>query len=80
MSTQEKSMRCFQDAYTTVLKKTLLARAPECMFTQEDVKSIQEQTGLSDAQIQRYADHFRYRVSKDERVACLSEEKSADQV
>jgi hypothetical protein len=70
----------FQDAYTTVLKKTLLARAPECMLTQEDVKSIQGQTGLSEAQIECWAKHFRYRVPFDERVACLSQEKSADQV
>ena len=70
----------FQDAYTTILKKTLLARAPECMLTQEDVKSIQGQTGLSEAQIKIWAENSRYRVPINDRVAWLSQEKSADQV
>jgi hypothetical protein len=70
----------FQDAHTAIVKKSLLAGAPDCMLTREDVESIQGQTGLSEAQIECWAKHFRYRVPFDERVACLSQEKSADQV
>ncbi len=70
----------FGDEKAATLKKTLLARAPECMLTPEDVRSIQEQTGLSVAQIQKWAEHFRYRVPVDKRVADLTQEKSADQV
>lgn len=70
----------FQDTHITILKKTLLAREPECMLTAEDVESIQEKTGLSVAQIRVWADNFRFRVPVNERVACLSQDKAADQV
>ena len=49
------------DAQALPLKRVMLARQPSFLFTQEDVDALAQETGLSKAQIQKWAGHFRER-------------------
>ena len=70
----------FDESHVACLKRTMLPRAPECLFTKEDVLAITQETGLSPAQISCWADHFRFRVPTKDRAASLSSEVSNEQV
>jgi hypothetical protein len=65
----------FADVYIVVIKQTMLPRAPDCLFTVEDVFFIVSQTGLDEAQIQQWAKHFRSRVLLDDREKVLRESR-----
>jgi len=57
----------FQDEHVAALKRVMLKRVPECLFTPEDVEQIEGETGLNHAQILEWAHHFRFRVAEDDR-------------
>jgi len=65
----------FADVYIVVIKQTMLPRAPDCLFTEEDVFFIVSQTGLDEAQIQQWAWNFRFRFPPEERAKILSESR-----
>ena len=56
----------FQNEHIAVLKRAMLPRLPECYFTPEDVVKVQAETGLSQAQIEKWADNFRFRLPRPE--------------
>eukprot|EP00291_Cryptomonas_curvata_P009507 CAMPEP_0172201560 /NCGR_PEP_ID=MMETSP1050-20130122/30080_1 /TAXON_ID=233186 /ORGANISM="Cryptomonas curvata, Strain CCAP979/52" /LENGTH=233 /DNA_ID=CAMNT_0012879245 /DNA_START=34 /DNA_END=732 /DNA_ORIENTATION=- len=57
----------FPESSVMCLKRVMLIRAPEFMFTPIDVEVIMLETGLNKAQVQVWADHFRmrYETEKD---------------
>lgn len=56
----------FQDEHVAVLKRVMLPRLPGCYFAPEDVSAVQAETGLNQAQIEKWADHLRFRMPKTE--------------
>jgi len=63
----------FAPETTRVLKERMALRAPEFKFTEHDVSEITQLTGMSEAQIQKWAEIFRYRyVTVEERLVHLS--------
>ena len=52
----------FNESYVEKIKKVLLKRAPECIFTNMDVLELMGGTGLNEPQILAWADHFRFRT------------------
>jgi len=52
----------FEDQHITCLKKAMLLRFPECYFVPEDYPGIIKETGLNQAQIEKWAEHLRYRM------------------
>jgi len=56
----------FQDEHITVLKRTILPRLPGCCFTAEDCLALEQGTGLNKAQIEKWAEHLRFRLPRDE--------------
>ena len=66
----------FPEESIVCLKRTMLARAGhEFKFTPADVEEILKETGLNQAQVQVWTDHFRMRYATEkERVDFLSAE------
>ncbi len=56
----------FPDESVTCLKRVMLSRSQNFMFTPEDVETIIQETGLNEAQVYVWADNFRIRHSTDE--------------
>ena len=50
----------FPEESVTCLKRTMLDRQPNFMFTASDVESVMKETGLSKAQVQAWTEKFRY--------------------
>lgn len=61
----------FADAHVALLKRTMLARAPAYLFTDEDIQLITGDTGLDAAQIQQWGRNFRLRYQPEERDEAL---------
>ena len=61
----------FLEPHAYCLKKTMLKRVPECVFTSDDVEAITRETNLSPAQIKSWEDHLRFRIPAMERAAYL---------
>jgi hypothetical protein len=55
----------FHESSVACLKHAMLARAPAFMFSPEDVQQIVQNTGLNQAQIQVWAEHFRMRYATE---------------
>jgi hypothetical protein len=51
----------FTNAVNVCLKKTMLARVPDCHFTSEDIAFITKETGLEPTAIQNWAKCLRWR-------------------
>ena len=58
--TKTAAMPRFPDSSVACLKRTMLARQPHFMFTTSDVQNVMKETGLDKAQVQAWADKFRY--------------------
>jgi len=56
----------FQNEHVAVLKRVMLPRLPGCYFAPEDVSAVQAETGLNQAQIEKWADNMRFRLFKHE--------------
>jgi hypothetical protein len=56
----------FENEHVAVLKRVMLPRLPGCYFAPEDVSAVQAETGLNQAQIEKWADNLRFRLSKHE--------------
>ena len=52
----------FEDAHISTLKTAMLQRIPDCYFVPEDYPGIIRATGLNQAQIEKWAEHLRYRI------------------
>lgn len=55
-----------ENEYTPVLKLVMSRQLPSCHFTPEDVSEIEQETGLNKAQIEKWADILRFRMSMSE--------------
>ena len=56
----------FLPIHVACLKRTMLARAAHgFMFAPQDVQTVVQETGLNQAQVQVWADHFRMRYAAD---------------
>ena len=55
----------FSDENVTCLKRVMLTRFPECKFTQEDYKTIMEETGLEHERIMTWAQNVRSRLPEE---------------
>jgi hypothetical protein len=51
----------FPEESILCLKRTMLARQPNFMFTASDVQSVMKETGLDKAQVQAWTELFRFR-------------------
>jgi len=67
----------FLDIHVACLKRTMLARAAHgFMFTPQDVQEVMQETDLNQAQIQAWADNFRFRhAGEKERLEYLGPDK-----
>jgi len=70
----------FQDEHVAALKRAMLKRVPECLFTPEDVEQITEETGLNHAQIQCWGENLRYRLKAEDREGFLRSDGSSEKV
>ena len=61
----------FENAHVAFIKRTMLPRVPTCLFCNEDIELIAEETGLDDAQIQQWGKNFRLRYAPEEREKIL---------
>ena len=52
----------FEDKHISCLKKVMLQRIPDCYFVPEDYPGIIEETGLNQAQIEKWAENLRLRL------------------
>ncbi len=55
----------FPDESVACLKRVMLSRTQNFMFTPEDVETIIQETGLNKAQVQVWAENFRMRYSTE---------------
>ena len=63
----------FPEESVACLKRVMLARSPDYLFTPEDVEVVIKETGLIKAQVLVWADHFRMRYETEkERVDFLN--------
>ena len=67
-------MARFQNAFVALLKKTMLPRAPLWKFTEDDLRVLQQETGLECEQILIWAENFRFRVPEQDRTAALQQD------
>ena len=51
----------FPEESVACLKRVMLARSPDYLFTPDDVETVIKETGLIKAQVLVWADHFRFR-------------------
>ena len=58
-------MSRFPEASVAYLKRAMLACAPEFRFLAVNVQGVKQETGLNEAQIFKWADHFRMRYSTE---------------
>ena len=70
----------FEDSYVTLLKSTMLARLPGCLFTDDDLKELELKTGLLRAQLLHWAENMRARNKPEEREAFLRSDGTAEKV
>ena len=70
----------FEDTHVTVLKSAMLARLPTCLFTEEDVTKLVNETGLDRAQVLHWAEHMRARNKPEDREAFLRLDGTAEKV
>jgi hypothetical protein len=78
---QQKNMPRFEDEHITCLKRVMLPRLPECFFAPEDYPVITAETGLTQAQIEQWAWHFRFRLPvAQDREAFLRANGAPEQV
>jgi hypothetical protein len=72
----------FEDSSIACLKRVMLARAPHgFMFTPQDVQAVVQETGLNQAQVQTWAEHFRMRYTTEkERLDFLQADALEKQV
>ena len=66
-------MTRFENAHIAFIKRTMLPRVPDCLFTTDDIESIANETKLDDDQIQQWGKNFRARFGPDEREKVLHE-------
>ena len=59
--TKPAAMPRFPEESVSCLKRTMLTRSPSFVFTTGDVESIMKETGLDKAQVQAWAELFRFR-------------------
>jgi len=64
----------FTDAQALPLKRVMLARQQDFMFTSADVELLIQETGLLKSQIQKWASNFR------EGLKCTSKDKALDRL
>lgn len=62
----------FDDSHINVIRRVLLPRIPECLFTAEDIERITSETGLDVAQILQWGKNFRLRYPPADREKVLS--------
>ena len=55
----------FPEGSVACLKRMMLIRAPQFRFSAGDVEDIVKETGLNQAQVQVWADHFRMRYESE---------------
>jgi hypothetical protein len=56
----------FEDSSIACLKRVMLTRAPHgFMFAPQDVQAVVQETGLNQAQVQVWAEHFRMRYTTE---------------
>ena len=55
----------FTQAIDVCLKKTMLARVPDCHFTSEDIALITKETDLEPAVIQKWATNLRWKCANN---------------
>jgi hypothetical protein len=58
-------MSRFPEASVACLKRVMLACAPEFRFLAANVEEIKQETGLNEAQIRVWGDHFRMRYATE---------------
>jgi hypothetical protein len=58
-------MSRFPEPSVACLKRVMLTCAPEFRFLAANVEVIKQETGLNEAQIFKWADHFRMRYSTE---------------
>jgi hypothetical protein len=69
-------MSRFPEASVACLKRAMLACAPEFRFLAVNVEGIQQETGLNEAQIFKWAELFRYRYQTEkERMDFLASDE-----
>ncbi len=59
------AMPKFTNAVNVCLKKTMLARVPDCHFTSEDIALITKETGLEPTAIQKWASNLRWKCANN---------------
>jgi len=59
---RQDPMPNFTNATVSVLKRTILPRAPEYIFTPEDVELVVAETGLRTQQVIHWADTLRWKI------------------
>ena len=62
----------FRDESIVVMNQVLLRRVPDCIYTAEDIAELKRSEGLDDAQIIIYAQNFRARSKKEDRLHSLT--------
>jgi hypothetical protein len=62
----------FRDESIVVMNQVLLRRVPDCIYTAEDIAELQQSEGLDDAQIIIFAQNFRARTKKQDRLQSLT--------
>ena len=78
MANPKPMQRRFLPEHTRLLKQALLPRAPLCLFTEDDVVALCQQTGLHVAQVRKWAANFRAGTKPEERLAELQREINED--
>ena len=73
-------MSQFTDETVAYLKRTMLLRMPECLYTTEDYTALEAKTGLSHAQIEQWASNMRYRYEGLDRERWLQAQETIEKV
>ena len=60
-----------ENAHVAFIKRTLLPRLPECLFTKEDIQLIAHETSLEEGQIQQWGRNFSQRFAPEDREKAL---------
>jgi hypothetical protein len=73
-------MNRFTDETVNELKRVMLTRMQDCLFTSEDYDSIAAVTGLNKDQITHWARNMRFRYSAEEREQYLRSDATYEKV
>jgi len=73
-------MSQFTEETVAELKKAMLARMPECLYTAEDYVALTTKTGLNHAQIEQWAKNMRFRYGQEDRERWLQTNELAEKV